>query len=75
MRDAAGQPADLCGRARGATIEVRVNHDEGTLSFIINDGPRLLALRGFPRGAALLPWVMLEGGDRVSFAPPYVCAV
>ena len=73
MRDAAGQPTNLLGQAMGATIEVRVNHDEGTLSYIINDGPPLLALRGFPRGAALRPWAeLMSTDDRVSFAPAHV---
>ena len=48
--------------------------DAGTLSFSVNDGPPLLALSGFPKGEALLPFVyVVDRGDRVSFATAYVC--
>ena len=74
LKKADGQPDNLQRRARGAIIEVRVDHDAGTLSFSVNDGPPLLALSGFPKGEALLPWALLSvaEGDRVSFASAYV---
>ena len=74
MKKADGQPDNLQRRARGAIIEVRVDHDAGTLSYSINYGPSLLALSGFPKGEALLPWALLNvaEGDRVSFASAYV---
>ena len=56
MFDDAGRPADLRGRAKGAIIEVHVDHDAGTLGFRINEGPYIEALKGFPKGAALRPW-------------------
>ena len=70
MKDPTGRPADLRGGATGATIEVRVDHDAGTLSYRINGGPGLTALpppggtghakrlepRVFARGAALRPY-------------------
>ena len=62
MKDEAGNPTSLVGRATiGAVIEVLVNHGEGVLSYRINGGPVLEALKGFPKGAAgqLRPWVTL----------------
>ena len=55
MRDEAGQPANLAGRATGAVIEVIFDHDAGSLSYRVNDWPVFEALRGFPVGAALRP--------------------
>jgi hypothetical protein len=74
MWDDSGQPTNLRGRAEGAVIEVIVDHDTGTLSFRINGGPPILALSGFPRGAALRAWVSLfaEEPDRVSLVRPYL---
>ena len=59
MVDEAGKPANLEGRADGATIEVIVDHDEGSLSYRVDGGKVLTALRGFPKGAALRPFAML----------------
>ena len=79
MKKADGQPDCLSGRAKGAIIEVRVDHDEGTLSYCVNDGPPLLALSGekrLPPGAELLPYAELMcRDDRVSFACAYLCVV
>ena len=73
LKKADGQPDSLYGRAKGAVIEVRVDHDAGTLSYSVNHGPPLLALSGFPKGEALLPSAaMLHPGDRVSFATAYM---
>ena len=38
MKKADGEPDNLYNRANSATIEVRVDHDEGTLRFSVNDG-------------------------------------
>ena len=38
LKKADGERDDLYGRANGAIIEVRVDHDEDTLSYSINDG-------------------------------------
>ena len=57
MFDEHGFPTSLYGRVVGSVIEVHVDHDEGTLGFRVNAGPLLLALRGFPKGAPLRPWV------------------
>lgn len=76
LKTAEGEPDGLDGRVNGAIIEVRVDHDAGTLSYSVNDGPPLLALSGFPKGVALLPWAsLMYPGDRVSFASAYVRAV
>ena len=65
MNEEAGNPTSLVGRATiGAVIEVLVNHGEGVLSYRINGGPVLEALKGFPKGATgqLRPWVQLVHG-------------
>ena len=49
-------PDDLEGRAKGAIIEVCLDHDKGTLSLGINGGPLQHVLSGFPRGAAMRPF-------------------
>ena len=73
MKDEAGDPANLVGRATGAVIEVLVDHDEGTLGFRVNGGPPLDALKGFPKGAALRISVILSWAfDRVSLVQPYL---
>ena len=77
MKDEAGNPTSLVGRATiGAVIEVLVNHGEGVLSYRINGGPVLEALKGFPKGATgqLRPWVQLVHG-RVRFKIPYLSHV
>jgi len=48
-------------RAIGARVEVHVDHDASTLSFRLNGGPRVEALRGLP--PLLRPWVMLMQTD------------
>ena len=62
-------------------VEVIVDHDAGILSFRINNGAVIEALKGFPPGAALRPAVGLcagPGGDpknmdnRVSFVRGYL---
>ena len=74
LRDAAGQPADLGGRANGAVIEVIV--EEGALSFRVNDEEPQQALPkgAFSPGARLRPWARLYGfeGDRVGLVRGYV---
>jgi hypothetical protein len=75
MRDSAGLPSSLFGEANGAVVEVLIDHDEGTLGFRINGGPTLAALRGFPPGATLRPWIRSncpEAADSVSLVRPYV---
>lgn len=78
MKDEAGQPADLVGRAVGAIIEVLVDHDEGTLSFQVNGGPLLVALKGeskFPRHAALRPFARCSFvDDSVRLLTPILAA-
>ena len=72
MFNEAGQPANLQGRATSAVIEVIVDHSEGSLAFRINDGPVLEALRGFPKGAPLRPWVLMWlQGDSMTLCRPY----
>eukprot|EP01048_Picozoa_sp_COSAG05_P007544 COSAG05_NODE_535_length_8871_cov_311.345759_2_plen_247_part_00 len=44
MKDGAGQRTNLTGKANGATIEVSIDHDAGTLGYRINGGPYLVAL-------------------------------
>ena len=74
--DAEGKPDDLDGRAKGAIIEVCLDHDAGTLAFGINGGPLQHALKGFPAGAAMRPFAELprksRKDDRVRFARPYI---
>ena len=74
MKDEAGRRTNLWGCAAGAVIDVIFRHDEGTLSYRVNDGALLPALCGFPRGASLRAWVSVDGhdGDRVSLVRPYL---
>ena len=66
------EPSTIEPSANGAVIEVRVDHGAGTLSYRINDEPSFEALKGFPPGAALRPWVRgYHIGDCFSFARPY----
>ena len=71
MKDEAGQSNGLRGKATGAVISVCIDHDAGTLGFRVNGGPLLEALKGFPVGAALRPWVCCLDKHQLSFAPPY----
>ena len=72
-RAAEGKPDSLRGRARGAIVEVCLDHDTGTLSFGINGGPLQRALGGFPAGAAMRPFAWLPfPDDAVRFARPYI---
>ena len=73
MRDAAGQPANLDGRAEGSVIEVIFDADEGSLAFRINNkAPLRVPDLAFPQNAQLRPWArVLWTGDRVSFAPAH----
>lgn len=59
------RPSSLKGAANGAIVEVIMNHDAGSLAYRINNGPTLPALDGFPKGAALCPWVSMycHAGD------------
>ena len=68
------------GRATCAVIEVLVDHDNGVLSYRVNGGPVLEALKGFPKDATgqLRPWVVVgqhrnPGGVR--FTIPYLSRV
>ena len=80
MRNAAGQPSNLRGRAESAVIEVTFDADEGSLAFRVNDEAPLRVDRdrrgrpfAFPQGAQLRPWAaMAVEGDRVSFAPAFL---
>ena len=72
MKDEAGQPTDLHDKANGAVITVCIDHDAGTLGFRVNGGPLVEALKGFPVGAALRPWVVLIDPHELSFAPPFL---
>ena len=78
-------PSNLRGSANGAVVEVLVNHDEGTLGYVINgghynqalptrDGSARSGVGGFfPKGAPLRPYVSCYyPGDRVSFATAFV---
>ena len=74
MRNERGRAASLRGKASGAVVEVRVDHDAGTLAYRINESLPFEALpkgRGFPIGAALRPWASLfmSAGDRVTLVP------
>ena len=71
MKDEAGQRAHLYNKANGAVIAVCIDHDAGTLGFRVNGGPLLEALKGFPVGAALRPWVY-GSLSQLSFAQPYL---
>ena len=64
-------PLHLRGRVDGYVIEVVVDHSEGSLAFRVNGGPVLEALRGFPKGAQLRPWVWMGGykSDAVRVSP------
>ena len=66
MVNAAGQLTNLQGRVRGAVIETIVDEQHGALSFRINGGPIVEALRGFPPGAPLREWpTFLTKGTRL----------
>lgn len=66
----------LKGKAEGAIIEVIVDMDSGTLSYLIRaDGMRVtegfLGVSGFPPGEALRPWAHLGNpGDEVVLSTP-----
>ena len=72
VKDEAGNPGH---GATGAVIEVLIDHDNGVLSYRVNGGPVLEALKGFPKGAAgrLRPWASTTCFFRhhASFARPY----
>ena len=73
MEDEAGEPTELQDKANGALITVCIDHDAGTLGFRVNGGPLLEALKGFPVGAALRPWVGFFGpAQELSFSPPFI---
>ena len=70
--DGEDEPANLQGRANGAVIEVRVDHDAGSLAFGIDGGEDFLAVDGFPKGAAMRPFVKLNNGhDRIRLVRPF----
>lgn len=55
--------------------------DAGELSFRYGEGPPTRPLAGFPKAAALCPWVYLSDcdeftrrGDKVTFSPPFYTA-
>ena len=56
----------------GAVFEVVFDHDAGTMSFILNGGAPHLALGGFPKGAAMRPYVQCCPGDQVSLVRPFL---
>jgi len=61
-------PLQACGSRD--VVHVTVDHDAGTLSFALNGGAPSLAVTGFPKGAALRPWVRIRDRvDRVSLQP------
>ena len=61
----------LAGYAEGAVVGVVL--EGGNLSFRVNDGPVVVAVSGFPRGAPLRPWAkMYYAGDTVRFSRAYV---
>ena len=66
-----GRPAGLRRRANGSVVEVSVEHRQGTLGYRVNGGPPMEAITGFPKGAALRPWVSLymSVNDRVMLEP------
>ena len=74
MRNAAGQPTSLEGRAEGAVIQVIFDADEGSLAFRINDeAPLRVPDFAFPQGKKLRPWAWLSfASDRVSFDRGYL---
>ena len=70
----------LHGGATCAVIEVLVDHDNGVLSYRVNGGPVLEALKGFPKDATgqLRPWVgpaLHPPPGRVRFKIPYLSRV
>jgi len=74
LKDERGQPTNLTGKMNGAIIEVRLDHDHGSLAFRINGGPpreALLKGAGFPPRARLRPWVSLylSSGDVATLLP------
>ena len=71
VRNARGSPRRLQKPLAGVIVEVHVDHLSGVLRFRINGGPLVDALRGFPRGAELRPWVSLylSVDDRVTLLP------
>ena len=73
MKDASGTLCSLWEKAEGAVVEVILDHDVGTLAFVVND-TRYEALSGFPEGAELRPYVRLWGsaGDSVELLTRYV---
>lgn len=83
MKDESGKLIGLYGKAVGAVIQVLFDHDEGVLSYRVEDGPLLEALKGFPTGAAhrVRPWARLPHWcpqvhahvcDRIRFVRPYL---
>lgn len=88
MKEVDGKRTDLHAGATGAVIEICIDHDLGTLGYVINDGPYLKALpfdvndrrrsKGtpqtvFPEGAALRSYASCYYlGDRLSFVTAYV---
>ena len=57
----------------GSIIEVRFDHDAGTLSFGVNGEPPRHALGGFPKAVAMRPWVELGFPARqLSLVRPYL---
>jgi hypothetical protein len=69
-----GRLRDLRGIAVGSVIQVLVSHDDGDLTFRVDDETMVVTL-SFPalRRAALRPFVALGAvDDRVSFVTPFV---
>ena len=57
----------------GAVIEVLFDHDAGSLAFSVNGADPCCAQGGFPKGAALRPWVMVaDSHDQLSLVRPYL---
>ena len=48
-------------------VDVSMNHDTGELAFGVNGGPRQIAYRGFPPGAAVRPWGAVWARDTGCF--------
>ena len=75
VKDDVEAPLILCRKVVGAVMEVHIDHDHGVLSYRVNGGVLLEALKGFPKGTAgqLRPFAQLcNAYDGVRFLRPYM---